>query len=261
MQLHPHFLFNTLNAISSLVRKNANREAVHMLAGLSDLLRLALENVGTQEVDAQAGAGVSRTIPRAGADPVPRPAYGSGYTSRRNPPRRGAQPDPATDRRERHPPWHRHTRGGRADRDPRREAGRSGYTSRVQDDGPGLPDESRGPRVEGVGLTNTRATAAQLYGDAQSFTLRNAPEGGTLARSAHSDAPGRGLSGDRPMPNDPIRTLIVDDEPLAREGLRVLLERSPEIEIVGECANGRDAVLTIQAEAPELVFLDVQMPR
>ncbi len=58
----------------------------------------------------------------------------------------------------------------------------------------------------------------------------------------------------------PIRTLIVDDEPLAREGVRVLLQQDPEIEIVGECANGREAVDGIEALAPDLLFLDVQMP-
>src|SRR5687767_14403879 len=50
MQLHPHFLFNTLNSIAVLVRKNSNKEAVNMLSGLGDLLRHSLENIDTQEV-------------------------------------------------------------------------------------------------------------------------------------------------------------------------------------------------------------------
>ena len=50
MQLHPHFLFNTLNAISVLVRKGDNPAAVSMIAGLSELLRLALDRSGAQEV-------------------------------------------------------------------------------------------------------------------------------------------------------------------------------------------------------------------
>src|SRR5262245_56271712 len=58
-----------------------------------------------------------------------------------------------------------------------------------------------------------------------------------------------------------IRTLIVDDEQIARASLRVLLGADPEIELVGECASGVDAVAQIAARAPELVFLDVQMPR
>src|SRR5262249_6127607 len=57
-----------------------------------------------------------------------------------------------------------------------------------------------------------------------------------------------------------IRTLIVDDEPLARERLRQLLERETEIELIGECADGRAAVEAIQKNSPELVFLDIQMP-
>lgn len=58
-----------------------------------------------------------------------------------------------------------------------------------------------------------------------------------------------------------IRVLIVDDEPLAREGLAVLLGADPEIEIVGQCADGAAALQTIRREHPDLVFLDVQMPK
>lgn len=57
-----------------------------------------------------------------------------------------------------------------------------------------------------------------------------------------------------------IRALIVDDEPLARERIRTLLEGEDDIEIVGECADGSEAVVTIESERPDLVFLDVQMP-
>ncbi len=57
-----------------------------------------------------------------------------------------------------------------------------------------------------------------------------------------------------------IRTLIVDDEPLARERIRKLVESDPDIEVVGECKNGRQAVSTIKSQTPDLVFLDVQMP-
>jgi two-component system LytT family response regulator len=57
-----------------------------------------------------------------------------------------------------------------------------------------------------------------------------------------------------------IRTLIVDDEPLARERLRKLLEAEPDIEIVGEGADGTDALDLVKRERPDLIFLDVQMP-
>jgi two-component system LytT family response regulator len=57
-----------------------------------------------------------------------------------------------------------------------------------------------------------------------------------------------------------IRALVVDDEPLARSNLTVLLRRDPEIEIVGECGSGMEALAEIRGSKPDLVFLDVQMP-
>jgi two-component system LytT family response regulator len=57
-----------------------------------------------------------------------------------------------------------------------------------------------------------------------------------------------------------IRTIIVDDEPAARRGVRLLLERDHAIAIVGEAANGTEAAALIRRERPELAFLDVQMP-
>ena len=57
-----------------------------------------------------------------------------------------------------------------------------------------------------------------------------------------------------------IRALIVDDEPLARSNLRVLLGQDTDIESVQECGSGAQAVSQIRAERPDLVFLDVQMP-
>ena len=58
----------------------------------------------------------------------------------------------------------------------------------------------------------------------------------------------------------PIRALIVDDEPLARRGLQLRLSRYEDIEVVGEAANGRDALMAVSTLQPELMFLDVQMP-
>jgi two-component system LytT family response regulator len=57
-----------------------------------------------------------------------------------------------------------------------------------------------------------------------------------------------------------MRILIVDDEPPARRGVRARLTNQPDIEIVGECASGKDAVTAIQSLSPDLVFLDIQMP-
>lgn len=57
-----------------------------------------------------------------------------------------------------------------------------------------------------------------------------------------------------------IRTIIVDDEELARERLRTLLEKEPQVEIIGEAGDGNTAVDLIDKLKPDLLFLDVQMP-
>ncbi len=61
-------------------------------------------------------------------------------------------------------------------------------------------------------------------------------------------------------PQARVRVLVVDDEPLARRTLRVLLGEDAEVEVVGEAGNGAEAVELIRTLAPDLVFLDVQMP-
>ena len=58
----------------------------------------------------------------------------------------------------------------------------------------------------------------------------------------------------------PFTALLVDDEPLARAGLRELLARDPDVSAIHEAKNGREAVEAIRAIRPDLVFLDVQMP-
>lgn len=57
-----------------------------------------------------------------------------------------------------------------------------------------------------------------------------------------------------------IRALVIDDEPLARDMIREMLEGDSEVEIVAECANGREAVAAIKSLSPDLIFLDIQMP-
>ena len=57
-----------------------------------------------------------------------------------------------------------------------------------------------------------------------------------------------------------LRTLIVDDEPIARRRVRRLLREDPDIEVVGECGDGQSAIDAIASVRPDLIFLDVQMP-
>ena len=57
-----------------------------------------------------------------------------------------------------------------------------------------------------------------------------------------------------------IRAAIVDDEPLARRRIRNLLVEAPDVEVIAECANGKDAIESLEASPPDLLFLDIQMP-
>jgi two-component system LytT family response regulator len=57
-----------------------------------------------------------------------------------------------------------------------------------------------------------------------------------------------------------IRTIIVDDEKLAIQGLQLRLEKFSDVEVIDTCANGREAIRKIKTEKPDLVFLDIQMP-
>ncbi len=57
-----------------------------------------------------------------------------------------------------------------------------------------------------------------------------------------------------------IRVLVVDDEPIARRRMRRMLKAEQEVDVVAECANGREAIEAIRQHRPDLVFLDIQMP-
>jgi two-component system LytT family response regulator len=57
-----------------------------------------------------------------------------------------------------------------------------------------------------------------------------------------------------------IRTIVVDDEKLAIQGLMLRLEKYPDVEVIDTCSNGREAIRKIKTEKPDLVFLDIQMP-
>ena len=57
-----------------------------------------------------------------------------------------------------------------------------------------------------------------------------------------------------------LRVLVVDDEPLARGGVRARLSTQPDVQVIGECADGESALAAMRAQRPDLVFIDVQMP-
>ena len=57
-----------------------------------------------------------------------------------------------------------------------------------------------------------------------------------------------------------IRTILVDDEPLAIQGLELRLQAHEDVEIIEKCSNGREAIRAIKTHKPDLVFLDIQMP-
>lgn len=63
-----------------------------------------------------------------------------------------------------------------------------------------------------------------------------------------------------PAEDDRLRLVLVDDEPLARQTLRLLALRDPEVVVVAECRNGAEAVAAVREHRPDLLFLDVQMP-
>ncbi|MCA1557757.1 MAG: histidine kinase, partial [Acidobacteria bacterium] len=182
MQLHPHFLFNTLHAISTLMHRDVEA-ADRMIARLSDLLRLALDNEGVQEVTLKQELELleryleieqtrfrdrltvemriepevlDARVPNLILQPLVENAIQHGIT-----PRRGQ---------------------GRIEIGARRTNGTLDIY--VRDDGRGLAGATDETVKEGVGLSNTRARLLQLYGGHARFELRCPPEGGTLASLA-----------------------------------------------------------------------------
>jgi two-component system LytT family sensor kinase len=180
MQLHPHFLFNTLNGIAGLVRDQRNREAVQMLAGLSDLLRYTLESAGKQEVSLReeldflelyldiqqmrfpdrlrvemrvAPETLDALVPNLILQPLVENAVRHGVAVRASAGTVGVAAE--------------------------REDGLLWVT--VYDDGPGLKDGRTASAEGGIGLSNTRARLEQLYGARHRFGVRNREGGGTEA--------------------------------------------------------------------------------
>jgi two-component sensor histidine kinase len=176
-QLHPHFLFNTLNSIVGLVRDNRNDAAVNMLVGLSDLLRRALEHSTQQEVELKEeieflqlylNIQQMRFSDRLGIeldiDPETTGALVPSLILQplaENALRHGISRSLA--------------------------AGIVGISSKIEgnflrltvfDNGAGLPENWQLKSSAGIGLANTAARLQQLYGETQRLDVRNRPEGG-----------------------------------------------------------------------------------
>ena len=133
----------------------------------------------------------------------------------------------------------------------------------MRDTGPGLSAATMTALNTGVGLTNTRSRLEQLFGDRHRFEFHEPPDGGLAVKIRipfviHPDSHPDVGDGERRV--NKIRALVVDDEPLARERVLSLLQQEADVEVVGECSDGGQAVSAIQQQSPDLVFLDVQMP-
>jgi len=179
MQLHPHFLFNTLNAIMVLVRQQRADQAEETLARLSDLLRCVLDDVEAQEVplrreleylELYLGIEQLRFQDRMRVEIAADPAVLDAAV-----PHMGLQP--LVENAIRHGIG-RSAAAGLI----RIGARRVGETLEITviDDGPGLPMSS-GSAGHGIGLANTRARLGQLYGDAARLTVENGTPSGVVA--------------------------------------------------------------------------------
>jgi two-component system, LytTR family, sensor kinase len=181
MQLHPHFLFNTLNGITGLVRDNDNAAAVQMLVGLSDLLRQTLDNAGKQEVrlseelewlelylKLQQMRFSDRLQVRVEVTPETLDALVPNLITQplvENAIRHGLAPRAAP---------------GTVALTAQRMNGR--LELRVCDDGVGLPAHWQLESAQGLGLANTQARLRQMFGTDFELDIQNRAQGGVEAR-------------------------------------------------------------------------------
>lgn len=178
MQLQPHFLFNTLNAIAVLVRQQKGREAEQMLGHLSDLLRGVLEDVDAQEVSLRRELeylGLYLSIEQVRfADRLQVAISADPATQNASVPQLILQPIVENAIR------HGIGQSSSAGRILISASKIDGMVEvRVQDDGPGLP-KNYSPEVQGIGLTNTRARLRQLYGEDGNLEIEDCDSGGVV---------------------------------------------------------------------------------
>jgi len=182
-QINPHFLFNTLNAISTLVVEHKNRDAERMIARLSDFLRLTLECDGTAEVPlAEEIAFVRQYLDiqqiRFGDRLVVTDDVDAEALSARVPP---LILQPLVENAVRHAVMPREA-GGRLSLEARRVDDR--LHLRVADDGPGPPGADELAQSNGVGLANVQQRLEALYGNDHRFRLDRADGGGCVVSIA-----------------------------------------------------------------------------
>jgi two-component system, LytTR family, sensor kinase len=177
MQLHPHFLFNTLNGIAGLVRDNKNHAAVNMLVGLSDLLRHALDHSDRHEVELREELNFIKlylTIQEMRfSDRLQIEFNIDPATTKAMVPNLILQP--LTENALRHG-IARTTNSGFVGISSAAENGQLRLT--VYDNGAGLPDDWQLNGSAGIGLANTAARLQQLYDDNHQFDIRNRDGGG-----------------------------------------------------------------------------------
>lgn len=178
MQLQPHFLFNTLNAIMVLVRQQKGKQAEEMLARLGDLLRCVLEDVDEQEVSLRRELEYLElylSIEQVRfADRLRAEIFADQSILDAAVPQMGLQP--IVENAIRHGIG-RSSAAGRIQIHASRREDRLEIT--VRDDGPGLGDKNTMAR-NGIGLSNTRARLRQLYGEGASLRVENGEPGGVV---------------------------------------------------------------------------------
>ena len=133
---------------------------------------------------------------------------------------------------------------------------------KVHNDGPSIvPGALTGL---GIGSANVQSRLRTLYGSAFTYEMENAAAGGVdvfgyVSVDKHFGCKSKPMS-EAVKNAEPIRAFIVDDEPLGRNNIAILLRSHAEIVIAGECGSGREAVAEIRRLRPQIAFLDVQMP-
>lgn len=182
MQLHPHFLFNSLNAVTVLARDGDTERVARMLTDLSELLREVLHGGGTHETTVEAELAFVRRyldVEQVRFSDRLRVAYDvdASLSAARVP---SFVLQPLVENALRHGVARR-SDAGRVEIGARRDRATGAVELWVRDDGGGLPDDWSGAEDYGVGLANTAARLAQLYGADASLTLAPAVGGGAVA--------------------------------------------------------------------------------